>query len=83
MKINRAIFTKGFTLFAFDPTPDLSAHSAGHWNLIKNGTIRIEVQFSTALTHVVNCIVNAEYDNIIEIDSTSQVIMHYNDQTTA
>jgi len=77
MQINRNSYRKGYTLFAFDLTPDLSAHSSGHWNLIKSGSLRIEVRFSEALTHVVNCLVYAEYDNIIEIDSSRQVIMDY------
>ncbi|XP_044014036.1 uncharacterized protein F54H12.2-like [Aphidius gifuensis] len=78
MQIDRnESYRKGYTLFAFDLTPDLSAHSAGHWNLIKSGSLCIEVRFSEALAQVVNYLVYAEYDNIIEIDSSRQVIMDY------
>ncbi|XP_044005918.1 uncharacterized protein F54H12.2-like [Aphidius gifuensis] len=77
MQIDRDSYRKGYTLFDFDLTPDLSAHSAGHWNLIKSGSLRIEVRFSEALAEVINCLVYAEYDDIIEIDSSRQVIMDY------
>ncbi|XP_044005562.1 uncharacterized protein LOC122850488 [Aphidius gifuensis] len=77
MQIDRDSYRKGYTLFASDLTPDLSAHSAGHWNLFKSGSLRIEVRSSEALAQVVNCLVYAEYDNIIEIDSSRQVIMDY------
>ncbi|XP_044019520.1 uncharacterized protein F54H12.2-like [Aphidius gifuensis] len=77
MKISRSSFTKGYTLFAFDLTPDLSANDSMYWNLIKNGSLRIEIRFGVALAQTINCIVYAEFDNIIEIDSTRQVLLDY------
>ncbi|XP_063976546.1 uncharacterized protein F54H12.2-like [Diachasmimorpha longicaudata] len=41
--ISHAGYSHGFCLFAYDLTPDLSASSAGHWNLVKSGSIRIEM----------------------------------------
>ena len=67
----------GYTLFAFDLTPDLSANYAGHWNLVKHGSLRLEVRFEKPLTETVNCIVYAEFDNVIEIDSSRQVIVDF------
>lgn len=75
--VSRSKFIHGYTLFAFDLTPDLSAHSSSHWNLVKTGSLRIEVRFKTALPATVNCIVFTEYDNILEIDSSRQVIIDY------
>jgi len=54
-------------LFAFDFTPDLSAN-CGHWNLVKHGSLRLEVRFEKALSMAINCIVYAEFDNVLEID---------------
>lgn len=76
--INRFQYANGYCLFAFDLTPDLSAHFAGHWNLVKNGTIRIEVRFEKPLTKTINCILYAEFDNVLEIDSARQVIVDFN-----
>lgn len=75
--INRVEYPNGFCLFAFDLTPDLSANCYSHWNLVKSGSLRIEVRFSEPLENTVNCIVYAEYDNVLEIDSTRQVIVDF------
>lgn len=75
--INRENYRDGYCLFAFDLTPDLSANSSTHWNLVKHGSVRIEVRFEEALTSTVNCIVYAEYDNVLEIDASRQVIADF------
>src|SRR5436190_655911 len=75
--INRDDYSKGYTLFAFDLTPDLSANFAGHWNLVKHGSLRLEVRFEKPLEETVNCVVYAEFDNVIEIDSSRQVIVDF------
>lgn len=75
--IGREDFPDGYCLFAFDLTPDLSANSNSHWNLIKHGSVRIEVRFEDALASTVNCIVYAEYDNILEIDAARQVLVDF------
>jgi hypothetical protein len=62
---------------AFDLTPDLSANCSTHWNLVKNGSLRVEVGFTRALTETINCIVYAEFDNVIEIDKNRNVIVDY------
>ncbi|KAL6417407.1 hypothetical protein ACFW04_013682 [Cataglyphis niger] len=75
--ISRDDYSKGYTLFSFDLTPDLSANYAGHWNLVEHGSLRLEVRFEKALTETVNCIIYAEFDNVIEIDSSHQVIVDF------
>lgn len=75
--ITRTSYPYGYCLFAFDLTPDLSANSNTHWNLVRHGSVRIEVRFNEALTSTVNCIVYAEYDNVLEIDSSRQVIVDF------
>lgn len=75
--ISREDYNKGLTLYAYDLTPDLSAHTANHWNLTKQGTMRLELGFEKPLAKTFNCIVYVEYDNIMEIDSSRQVILDY------
>ena len=75
--ISRDDYANGYTLFAFDLTPDLSANCAGHWNLVKHGSLRLEVRFEKALSATINCIVYAEFDNVLEIDSSRQVIVDF------
>ncbi|CAK1585276.1 unnamed protein product [Parnassius mnemosyne] len=70
-------YGKGYCLLAFALTPDLSANSSTHWNLIKHGSVRIEVRFESSLIQTINCIVYAEFDNIIEIDKNRNVTVDY------
>ena len=62
-------------LYAFDLTPDMT--EGGHVDLIKHGTIRMEIHFKEALAQTVNVIVYAEYDNLIQIDRARNVITDF------
>lgn len=75
--ITRMDYPNGYCLFAFDLTPDLSANSNTHWNLIRHGSVRLEIRFDAALSSTINCIIYAEYENILEIDSSRQVIVDF------
>lgn len=75
--ISRTEFAKGYCLMAFDLTPDLAANVSSHWNLIRHGSLRVELGFAESLTETVNCIVYAEFDNIIEIDRNRNVTVDY------
>lgn len=75
--ISRDNYSDGYCLMAFDLTPDLSASSTAHWNLIRHGSVRLEVRFETALTQTVNCMIYAEFDNIIEIDKNRNVTVDF------
>ncbi|XP_015594342.1 uncharacterized protein F54H12.2-like [Cephus cinctus] len=75
--ISRSAYADGYCLFVFDLTPNLSANSNTHWNLIKHGSLRIEVRFDEPLAATVNCIVYAEYDNVLEIDAARQIVVDY------
>ncbi|XP_031352307.1 uncharacterized protein F54H12.2-like [Photinus pyralis] len=76
--ISRLDYPHGYCLMAFDLTPDLAANASTHWNLVRNGSLRIEVGFQDALTETVNCLVYAEFDNVIEIDKHRNVIADFN-----
>ncbi|KAG1684195.1 hypothetical protein GQR58_009482 [Nymphon striatum] len=66
-------YKNGFMLFAFDLSPDLC--ETDHFNVRRNGSIRIETHFKSGLTHTVNLIVYAEFENIIEIDNARNVML--------
>lgn len=74
--ISYADYGNGYTLYVFDLTPDLSAHEA-HWNLQKQGVVRLEVRFAEALPTAVNCIVYSEFNNLIEIDKNRNVVVDF------
>ncbi|KAK3918858.1 hypothetical protein KUF71_011651 [Frankliniella fusca] len=69
-------YPKGNTLFVFDLSPDLSA-SEPHWNLQRQGTMRLDLRFAAPLAQPINCVVYAEFQNLIEIDKDRNVIVDY------
>ena len=66
--ISRSDYPDGYCLFAFDLTPDSSANDLTHWNLLKHGKVWLDVTFAESLSTKLNCIVYAEYENILEIE---------------
>ncbi|XP_030831447.1 uncharacterized protein F54H12.2-like [Strongylocentrotus purpuratus] len=73
--INREEYARGYTLFAFDLTPDLS--DGCHLNLVKQGNLRLELQFDNPLPNTVNCLVYSESQGLIQIDRSRNVVYDY------
>jgi len=67
-QIDRSDYDSGSTILAFALTPDHCPRD--HFELMKQGNLRLELHFSEALTNTVNLIICAEYQNVIEIDQT-------------
>jgi hypothetical protein len=66
--------TGGRTLFCYDLTDDHCADDASHVSLMKNGVVRIELRFATALTHNVTVVMLSERDALLEIDERRNVL---------
>ncbi|XP_053897340.1 uncharacterized protein F54H12.2-like [Malaclemys terrapin pileata] len=73
--IDREEFAQGYTLFAFDLSPDQEC--ANHYSLIKTENLRAEIRFGKALRVTVNMIVFGVFDNIIEINQRRNVLFDY------
>lgn len=69
-------YPQGYCLAAFDLTPDLSCHD-NHWNIIKSGSLRVEIRFSKPIEKTITAVIFSEFDNIIEIDRNRNVIIDY------
>lgn len=69
-------YARGYTLYAFDVTADLSAHES-HWCLQKQGVVRLELRFAAPLPAAINCVVYSEFNNLIEIDKNRSVVVDY------
>jgi hypothetical protein len=76
LDITREEYKDGFALFAFDLTPDKANRE--HLNLQRDGTLRVEGRFKTALPNTINVLVYAEFENIVQIDRHHNVIYDYN-----
>ena len=74
-QINRGDYGSGYTAFYFDLSLD---HCTGdHFELTKQGNLRVELHFGQALTNTVNLIIYAEFQNVIEIDEGRNVLYDY------
>ena len=49
----------------------------GHFNLAKDGGVRVDMKFANALPNTINVIAYAEFENIIEIDRNRNVLFDY------
>ncbi|XP_069467786.1 uncharacterized protein F54H12.2-like [Ambystoma mexicanum] len=70
--IRRDDYDGGYTLLAFDLRPDNA--SSGHYNLIRNGNLHIEVRFAANLPGTVNLIIIAIFYSVIELNNQQQVL---------
>ena len=61
--ITREDYSKCYALYGFDLSPDLAEE--GHFNLAKQGTVRVEVKFEAALLNTVIVVAYAEFENVI------------------
>lgn len=73
--ISREDYGKGYALYAVDLTPDLS--SSEHFNPVQTGNVRLSIQFAQALPHTVTCLVYAEFENLIEVDKSRNIIFDF------
>ena len=73
--ISRGEFASGYALYAFDLSPDLAEDD--HFNLSREGSVRLTLKFAEALANTISVIAYAEYENVIEIDRNRNVIFNF------
>jgi len=75
LDISRDDYSKGYSLYGFDLTPDLG--ESDHFNLLKRGTVGMQLTYSEALAQTINVIVYAEFQNILEVDRNRNIFYDY------
>lgn len=75
LSIDREDFLQGYTLYAFNLTPD--EESGQHISLIKSGNIRLEARFRQPLARTINLILYATFDSVIEVSNRRQILVDY------
>ena len=73
--VSREDYANGYALYAFDLTPDLAEE--GHFNLVREGSLRVDIKFGTALPETINIISYAEFENVVEIDRNKNILFDY------
>jgi hypothetical protein len=58
--ITRNDFANGYALYAFDLSPDLA--DEGHFNLAKQGGVRVNLKFGTALPNTFTVVAYDEFE---------------------
>ena len=66
-------YNRGFALYAFN----LAIDDDEIFEVSKQGCVRVDLKFGSALEHTINVIVYAEYENIIQIDASRNVLLDY------
>lgn len=69
-------FQHGYTLLAFDLTPD-KAPEAPRINLLKQGKLNISLRFQNATEHAVSAVVCSFYDNIVQLTADRLPVTDY------
>jgi len=73
LDINRSDYENGYSLLAFDLTPDLDESDC--YQVIKKGNIRLELKFDHELGQPIDVIVYSEFDSAIKIGKNRAVIL--------
>ena len=73
--ISRGDYANGYSLYAFDLTADLAEDD--HFNLVKQGSVRLALKFSEALAQTTSVIAYAEFDNIVNIDRDRNLLLDF------
>ena len=74
--ISREDYPNGYTLYAFDLTPDMCGSSA-HFNVMQKGNLAIDIHFTPAPTNAASVVCYREFENTIHVDSDRNVIYDY------
>ncbi|XP_061190598.1 uncharacterized protein F54H12.2-like [Saccostrea echinata] len=69
-------YKNGYTLWGWDFTKDQEAQS-DKFHIIETGNLRVEVQFTNNTVNTLNCVVYAEFDNLLEINKQREVSIDY------
>ena len=73
--IRRIDYPRGYTVYVLHLCPGEPDSLA--YDLVQNGTVRLEIKFATPLSDTVSANVYAEFKNQIEISSSRYIILDY------
>ena len=73
LDITREDYPKGYTLYAFDLTPDM-CNAADYFNTVQRGSLSVDITFDGQTVVPIAMVCYADFENIIRIDSERNVI---------
>ena len=75
--ISRERYINDMNLYAFNLSPDYSLPNNEYVSPIKQGTLSVSLDFNKTLSTPVSLIVLLEYDHILEIDRSRNILVNY------
>ena len=73
LDISREDYPEGYTLYAFDLTPDMCG-SSPYFNTVQRGSLTVDITFAKPQTTVIGMVCYGDFENVIQIDSERNVI---------
>ena len=73
--ISREDYSRGYSLYVYDLSPDLGEND--HFNLVRQGNVRLVLKFANDLQRAVSAVVYAEFDSLIEVDRDRNIIYDF------
>lgn len=75
--IGLAAYASHCNLYGFDLSPDCSGSAGYHLNIVKQGTLGLNLTFEDALALPVSIIVYLEFPQVIELDRVRNVLVNF------
>ena len=72
--ITRAAFESGYTIFVIRLAEDVSPFNFG---LTRHGNVGLRMAFNTSTPETLNCVIMAEYRNVMEINKAGEIMFDY------
>ena len=73
LDITREDYPKGYTLYAFDLTPDM-CNTTDYFNAVQRGSLSVDINFEESSTVPIAMVCYGDFENVIRIDSERNVI---------
>ena len=73
--LSKEEYANGYVLYAFDLSPDMC--DGEHFNLQRQGNLRVEIKFSEAIAQTLSVLIYAEFQNVIEISKSRHVLCDF------
>ena len=73
LDITREDYPGGYTLYAFDLTPDM-CKSADYFNTVQRGSLTLALTFEASHNHAIGMVCYGDFENVIRIDSERNAI---------
>ena len=73
LDISREDYANGYTLYAFDLTPDM-CNTTDYFNAVQHGSLSVDITFATNPDNAIAMVCYGDFENVIRIDSQRNVI---------